>query len=107
MCLVNIYPDISLAIQEKLAACDHIIICYDGLCDLPKQLKNFSDPKRIALIRSRAPHAKILRQVEVHFDENFEPNREVQNVEASLMGGLFDGVELTFDSSQLDQAGQV
>lgn len=105
--MVNIYPDISDAILDKLTVCDFIITSSDGLCDFARHLKNFSDAKRVALIRSRAQHAKILRKVEVKFDETFDPNHAVQNVEDSLAGGLFDGVELAFDSAHLDQHGQV
>ncbi|EDS28837.1 conserved hypothetical protein [Culex quinquefasciatus] len=107
VCMVNIYPDISDAILNKLAVCDFIIVSYDGLCDFARHLKNFSDAKRVALIRSKAPHAKILRKVEVKFDETFDPNHAVQNVEGSLAAGLFDGVELAFDSAHLDQHEQI
>lgn len=107
VCHVSIYPEISGAIQEKLDDCDHVIVSYDGLCDLAKYFLNFSDTIRIGLIRSRAPHAKILRQVEVKFDENFDPILAVHNVQASLAGGVFDGVELVSDLVHLDQQGQV
>ncbi|XP_039434044.1 uncharacterized protein LOC120416376 [Culex pipiens pallens] len=107
VCMVNIYPDISDAILNKLEVCDFIIVSYDGLCDFARHLKNYSDAKRVALIRGRAPHAKILRKVEVKFDETFDPNHAVQNVEGSLAAGLFDGVELAFDSAHLDQHEQI
>uniref|UniRef100_A0A8D8NY68 (northern house mosquito) hypothetical protein n=1 Tax=Culex pipiens TaxID=7175 RepID=A0A8D8NY68_CULPI len=107
VCHVSIYPDISDAIKEKLDDCDHVIVSYDGLCDLAKYFLNFSDTIRIGLIRSRAPHAKILRQVEVKFDENFDPILAVHNVQASLAGGVFDGVELVSDLVHLDQQGQI
>lgn len=107
VCHVSIYPDISDAIQNKLDDCHHVIVGYDGLCDLAKYFLNFSDTIRIALIRSRAPHAKILRQVEVKLDENFDPILAVHNVQASLAGGLFDGVELVLDMEYLDQNEQV
>ncbi|XP_052563041.1 uncharacterized protein LOC120416375 [Culex pipiens pallens] len=107
VCHVSIYPDISDAIKEKLDDCDHVIVSYDGLCDLAKYFVNFSDTIRIGLIRSRATHANILRQVEVKFDENFDPILAVQNVQASLAGGLFDGVELVSDLVHLDQQGQI
>ncbi|EDS28836.1 conserved hypothetical protein [Culex quinquefasciatus] len=107
VCHVSIYPDISDAIQNKLDDCYHVIVSYDGLCDLAKYFLNFSDTIRIALIRSRAPHAKILRQVEVKLDENFDPILAVHNVQASLAGGLFDGVELVLDMEYLDQNEQV
>lgn len=107
VCQVSVYPEMGAAILKQLATCDQIVICYDSLCDLTKQLRHFTDPKRIASIRSSAPHAKILRQVEIRYDDNFEPNHEAKIVEASLAGGLFDGVELVFDSTQLDKLGQV
>ncbi|KAL9702635.1 hypothetical protein quinque_006153 [Culex quinquefasciatus] len=107
VCHVSIYPDISDAIQNKLDDCHHVIVGYDGLCDLAKYFLNFSDTIRIALIRGRAPHAKILRQVEVKLDENFDPILAVHNVQASLAGGLFDGVELVLDMEYLDQNEQI
>ncbi|EDS45423.1 conserved hypothetical protein [Culex quinquefasciatus] len=107
VCSVNMYPVISDAILSKLAVCGHIIVCNDDFCKSSRQLKNFSDSKRVALIRSKAPQAKILREVEIQFNESFDPDQAVQTVKASVAGGPFDGVELVFDSAHLDQPRQI
>ncbi|EDS26415.1 conserved hypothetical protein [Culex quinquefasciatus] len=107
VCSVNMYPVISDAILSQLAVCGHIIVSNEDFCKSPRQLKNFSDSKRVALIRSKAPQAKILREVEILFDERFVPDQVVRNVKASVAGGPFDGVELVFDSAHLDQPRQI